>query len=164
MLRSTLLHFMIRCSILYCLTITGYLIRSILNISTAFVLSTNTVFFCCYLSLPKFYSLMCVIWDCLCLPAHSAESWNKTVLLYLQVPVSKEQNERVGGVHHVHTEAPVHRERPSICAAASQLSLVPPLGGGRVRACGPSSIIFLFVFCPIWSWTQCCLVHIWIKY
>lgn len=49
-----------------------------------------------------------------------------------QVSLFKKQKQRVGGVHDVHTEAPVHRERPSVRTASAQLHLVSAVGCRRV--------------------------------
>lgn len=51
----------------------------------------------------------------------------------LQVSLLEEQEQRVGGVHDVHAEAPVHRERPPVRAAPAQLHLVSAVGSRRVR-------------------------------
>lgn len=53
----------------------------------------------------------------------------------LQVPLSKKQDKRTGGVHHIHTEASVYREGSSVCAASAEFPVVPPAGCGRVRYC-----------------------------
>lgn len=45
-----------------------------------------------------------------------------------QVSLFKEQKQRVSGVHNVHAETPVHRERPSVCAASAEFHLVSAAG------------------------------------
>lgn len=51
---------------------------------------------------------------------------------YFQVSLFEKQKQRVGGVHNVHAEAPVHRGRASVRAAPAELHLVSAVGCRRV--------------------------------
>lgn len=51
---------------------------------------------------------------------------------YFQVSLFEKQKQRVGGVHDVHAEAPVHRGRASVRAAPAELHLVSAVGCRRV--------------------------------